>query len=56
MYRVMKLLNRVKTVSGKSFFDYSSEEKKKIIKRAAIGASEAQLALVKEYERKYHNR
>ena len=50
---MFKFLNKKKTTSGKSFFDYPAAEKKKIIIKAALGASKAQMALVKEYDRRY---
>lgn len=52
----MKLLRKLfgnKTVEGKSFFDYSSGEKKKILKEAAIESNKQQSELVKKYNKGY---
>mgnify|MGYP001580527372 CR=1 FL=1 len=48
----MKILHKIfgnKTAKGKSFFDYSSKEKTKIIKEAARESNRLQLELVKKY-------
>ena len=42
-----------KVISARGFFDYSASDKKKILSGAARRADEAQLALVKEYHRKF---
>lgn len=53
----MKILNKIfssKTVKGKSFFDYSSREKKKIVKEAARESNRLQLELAKKYNKNYN--
>ena len=51
-----KLLNFYKTKNKKdapSFFDYSAEEKKKIIQKAAKEANKMQKELVDKYDKLY---
>ncbi len=43
-----------KKASGKTFFDYSSREKKKILKHAVAKGSKMQMDLIKKYENKYN--
>lgn len=53
----MKILHKIfgnKATKGKSFFDYSSKEKKKIIKEAAKESNRIQLELVKKYNKNYN--
>lgn len=40
-------------VKEKSFFEFSSEEKKKIIREAASGANKMQSELEQEYDKKF---
>lgn len=42
-----------KKVSAPSFFDYSSREKKEIVKKAAKEANRMQLNLVRKYNKLY---
>jgi hypothetical protein len=54
----MKILQRLfsnKAVKGKSFFDYSSGEKKKILREAAIESNKQQNELIKKYSNKCYN-
>jgi len=49
----MKILNKIfgtKPAKGKSFFDYSSKEKKRIVKEATKESNRLQLELVKKYK------
>ena len=48
----LKLLGK-KPSKAKSFFDYPSEEKKKIIKESAKESNRLQLELVKKYNKNY---
>lgn len=53
----MKILHKIfgnKAVKGKSFFDYPSGEKKKIVKEAARESNRLQLELVKKYDKNYN--
>jgi TRAP-type C4-dicarboxylate transport system substrate-binding protein len=53
----MKILNKIFNnggAKGKSFFDYSSKEKKKIVKEAARESNREQLELVKRYCKNYN--
>jgi len=43
-----------KRTTGRTFFDYSSEEKKKILKRAVEEGGKMQKDLIKEYDRKFN--
>lgn len=47
---IKRLFKKKKT--GKSFFDFSSKEKKQIIKKAVHESSEMQRELLKKYEKK----
>lgn len=49
----LKLFNK-KVAKGKSFFDYPSSEKKKIVKDAAKESNRLQLELVKKYNKVYN--
>ena len=52
----MKILHKIfsnKAAKGKSFFDYSSKEKKKIVRKAARESNRLQLELVKKYDKNY---
>lgn len=52
----MKILHKIfgnKAAKGKSFFDYSSREKKKIVKEAAKESNRLQLELAKKYNKNY---
>jgi aminoglycoside phosphotransferase family enzyme len=46
---MFKFFKQKKPVSVPSYFDYSSAEKKKIIKEATRESNKLQLALVKKY-------
>lgn len=53
----MKILHTLfgnKAAKGKSFFDYSSRDKKKIIKEAAKESNRLQRELVKKYDKNYN--
>jgi hypothetical protein len=47
-----KIINK-KVAKGKSFFDYPSGEKKKIIKYAAKESNRIQFELVRKYNKAY---
>lgn len=52
----MKILHKIfgkKAAKGNSFFDYSSREKKRIVKEAAKESNRLQLELVKKYNKGY---
>ncbi len=52
----MKIFNKIfgeKKAKGKSFFDLSSREKKKIVREAARESNKLQLELVKKYTKGY---
>ena len=49
---LLKILGK-KPTKAKSFFDYPSGEKKKIIKEAAKESNRLQLELVKKYNKNY---
>jgi hypothetical protein len=48
---VLKLLKKEKKAEGKSYFDLSAEEKKKIIKKAAEESNKMQRDLIKQYDK-----
>ncbi len=53
----MKILHKIfgnKAAKGKSFFDYSSREKKRIVKEAARESNRLQLELAKKYNKNYN--
>ncbi len=50
--KIAKRLGISKKSSGKTFFDYSSREKKQILKRAVEEGSKMQMDLIKKYEEK----
>ena len=52
---IIEKLSPQKTPAPKTFFDYNSREKKKIIKAATVNANKMQLELVKRYEAAYHS-
>ena len=52
----MKIIKKIfgnKATEGKSFFDFSAGEKKKIVKAAAKESNKLQLELVKKYSKNY---
>jgi len=51
--KMLYKLFKIKTAQGKSFFDYSSREKKKIVKDAAIGSNKLQAELVRKCSKVY---
>lgn len=53
LHKVVAYLGLAKKSSGKTFFDYSSREKKKILKYAVMEGSKMQKELIKKYEKKY---
>ncbi len=53
----MKIIRKIfnnKSAKGNSFFDYSSKDKKKIVKEAAKESNRLQLELVKKYGNTYN--
>jgi hypothetical protein len=48
-----KILKKNKEVVAPSFFDYKSDEKKRIVKKAAKESNKMQLELVKKYKSLY---
>lgn len=48
---VLKFFKKEKKAEGKSYFDLSAEEKKKIIKKAAEDANKMQKDLLKKYDK-----
>ena len=50
---MIKSLKRKKKLPNKSFFDYSSGEQKKLIRKAAKEANEMQRELVRKYAKVY---
>lgn len=52
IYRIFfKKFKGKNIASGESFFEYSSAEKKKIVKNAAREANKMQLRLLREFEK-----
>lgn len=51
---ILSLLFGNKIKKGKSFFDYSSRDKKKIVKKAALESNRLQLELVKKCQKNYN--
>lgn len=47
----LKKIRERNRIPGKSFFDYPSVEKKKIVKNAVREANKMQLKLLKEFEK-----
>jgi hypothetical protein len=52
--KILHTLFRNKAAKGKSFFDYSSREKKRIINEAARESNRQQKELVEKYKRNYN--
>ena len=52
--KILKKLFDNKAAKGKSFFDYSSRDKKKIVKKAAMESNRLQMELVKKYSKNYN--
>lgn len=48
---VLKIFKKEKKAEGKSYFDLSAGEKKKIIKKAAEDANKMQRDLLKKYDK-----
>jgi hypothetical protein len=48
---VLKFFKKEKAAEGKSYFDLSAEEKKKIIKKAAEESNKMQQDLIKKYDK-----
>lgn len=48
---LLKLIKKEKKAEGKSYFDLSAKEKKKIIKKAAEDANKMQRDLIRKYEK-----
>lgn len=51
--KILKYLGIEKKAEGRTFFDYSSREKKKILKHAVEEGAKIQLDLIREYEKRY---
>ena len=49
--KILSYLNLSKKTTGKTFFDYSSEDKRKILKRAVEEGGKMQLDLIEKYEK-----
>lgn len=51
--KILKKFFGAKPIKGKSFFDYSSKEKKRIVKEATRESNRLQLELVKKHNKGY---